>query len=609
MRKVGPQAQGALFNIMGKATRWLSFVNTAANPQFVITNFLRDIQAAGINILAEQSKDGGRIEGEELAARAVNLKNVGGAIAAIADYHRNKRTQPKGGSDYQDYYQEFIETGGKTGFFDSPDLDKIAKDLNGRLKEAGAGKKVKEVGKNILDFVTDYNTAVENGIRLSTYVEARKVGLSAKKASSLAKNLTVNFNRKGDHGQALNSAYMFFNAAVQGLAQFSVTMSPFQLDSKGDWKLQRKVNTAQKVAGGIIVSAAMLANLNRLVGGEDDDGEAYWDKVSPAIRERNMVFMKPDGSGEYYKFPLPYGYNFFYNLGDVLEGSVNGSARRKPKLMSQVLESFITAFSPLALHSADGLGERMIISATPSVAVPAAELVTNTNFFGGDIVREPNPYGAQRAASHNYWSTTKGPYIAIAKFMNDTVGGGSSYKSGSVDPLGFMFDADVLDINTDVSPDSLEHLLEYSLGGIYRTGTGVANSAARFFSDRENPAATVPFINKLVGRDTSDFSDRSNYYDIRQEVTNARTEYRDSDNKREAVEKHNGLHLLYRSTLRVDKRLARLREQEDRARDSKSLSARERDDKLSDLREKMDDQIDGFYVKYRSHLSRRAEKQ
>jgi len=609
MRKVGPQAQGALINMMGAATRWLSFVNTAANPQFVITNFLRDIQAAGINILAEQSKDGGRIEGEELAARAVNLKNVGGAVAAIAEYHRNKRTEPKAGNEYQQYYQEFMETGGKTGFFDSPDLDKIAKDLNGRLQESGTGKKVKEVGKNILDFVTDYNTAVENGIRLSTYVEARKVGLSAKKASSLAKNLTVNFNRKGDHGQVLNSAYMFFNAAVQGLAQFSVTMSPFQVDSKGDWKLQRKVNTAQKVAGGIVVSAAMLANVNRLVGGEDDDGEAYWDKVSPAIRERNIVFMKPDGSGEYYKFPLPYGYNFFYNLGDVLEGSVYGSARRKPKLMSQAIESFITAFSPMALHSADSLSERLFISATPSIAVPASELVTNTNFFGGDIKREPNPYGAQRAASHNYWSTTKGPYIAIAKFMNDTVGGGSSYKSGSVDPLGFMFDADVLDINTDVSPDTLEHLLEYSLGGIYRTGTGVAEAANRYFSGRENTAATVPFINKLVGRDTSDFSDRSNYYDIRQEITNARTEYRDSDNKREAVETHNGLHLLYRSTLQVDKRLATLREQEDRARDSKRLSARERDDKLLELREKMDDEIDRFYVKYRNHLSRRAEKQ
>jgi len=168
-----------------------------------------------------------------------------------------------------------------------------------------------------------------------------------------------------------------------------------------------------------------------------------------------------------------------------------------------------------------------------------------------------------------------------------------------------MFDADVLDINTDVSPDTLEHLLEYSLGGIYRTGTGVAEAANRYFSGRENTAATVPFINKLVGRDTSDFSDRSNYYDIRQAVTNARTEYRDSDNKREAVETHNGLHLLYRSTLQVDKRLARLREQEDRARDSKRLSARERDDKLLELREKMDDEIDRFYVKYRNHLARR----
>ena len=28
----------------------------------------------------------------------------------------------------------------------------------------------------------------------------------------------------------------------------------------------------------------------------------------------NMIFMKTDGSGEYYKFPLPKGCNFFYNL-------------------------------------------------------------------------------------------------------------------------------------------------------------------------------------------------------------------------------------------------------------------------------------------------------
>ena len=61
-------------------------------------------------------------------------------------------------------------------------------------------------------------------------------------------------------------------------------MSPFAVDSQGKWGFQRKINLAQKVAGGLVISAAMMANLNRMIGGEDDDGEAHWDKINPAIR-------------------------------------------------------------------------------------------------------------------------------------------------------------------------------------------------------------------------------------------------------------------------------------------------------------------------------------
>ena len=53
-----------------------------------------------------------------------------------------------------------------------------------------------EMGRSVVKFVTDYNTAVENGIRLSTYVEARKAGISEARAASLAKNLTVNLTAK-----------------------------------------------------------------------------------------------------------------------------------------------------------------------------------------------------------------------------------------------------------------------------------------------------------------------------------------------------------------------------------------------------------------------------
>ena len=72
--------------------------------------------------------------------------------------------------------------------------------------------------------------------------------------------------------------------------------------------------------------------------------------------------------------------------------------------------------------------------------------------------------------------------------MNDTIGGGSEYRKGS---LGFMFD-----ISTDVSPDALEHIAEYALGGIYRTATGGVDSLARLTSEREVDLTRAPFLSK-----------------------------------------------------------------------------------------------------------------
>ena len=39
---------------------------------------------------------------------------------------------------------------------------------------------------------------MENSVRLSSYIEARKAGAPREDAATLAKDLTVNFNRKGE---------------------------------------------------------------------------------------------------------------------------------------------------------------------------------------------------------------------------------------------------------------------------------------------------------------------------------------------------------------------------------------------------------------------------
>ena len=186
-------------------------------------------------------------------------------------------------------------------------------------------------------------------------------------------------------------------------------------------------------------------------------------------------------------------------------------------------------------------------------------------------MRENDGYGAERSNAHNYWESTKEPYIGFAKFMNDAIGGGDEYKSGSVDPLGYLFDTTVMEISTDYNPAALQHLLEYSLGGIYRFGTSTYDAMARTIDNREVDIARVPFASKIFGRSGSDFSDSRAYYDIKQDVENARKAYKDAtgDGRRQAVETHDGLHLLYRQLQSTEKIL---RDQRDRARDNETIT-------------------------------------
>ena len=112
MQNVGPEQMGAFLRIVGGATRFLSSVNTAYDPQFVVTNFARDIQAAYINLAGEETQAGGLIEGEQIAFNAA--KNTPKAIAAIAKYKRARKTDGSG-TEYEQYF--------KSSWTQAPKLD------------------------------------------------------------------------------------------------------------------------------------------------------------------------------------------------------------------------------------------------------------------------------------------------------------------------------------------------------------------------------------------------------------------------------------------------------------------------------------------------------
>jgi hypothetical protein len=88
-----------------------------------------------------------------------------------------------------------------------------------------SAQKLLATPKRALDFIEGMNDAFENSIRLSSYIAAREGGVSRAKAAQFAKNITVNFNKQGEWGAAMNATYLFFNASVQGTARLGRSLT------------------------------------------------------------------------------------------------------------------------------------------------------------------------------------------------------------------------------------------------------------------------------------------------------------------------------------------------------------------------------------------------
>lgn len=134
----------------------------------------------------------------------------------------------------------------------------------GRFFTAGGRLKVplemvRKTMAPVLNWLDDYNTAMENGVRLAAYKAGLDAGMSKERAASIAKNLTTNFNRKGQVAQQVGALYAFFNASMQGTARIGealFTMEPGQPKTLRLSALGRKV-----VSGGVLLGAGQALML------------------------------------------------------------------------------------------------------------------------------------------------------------------------------------------------------------------------------------------------------------------------------------------------------------------------------------------------------------
>ncbi|MCZ4284533.1 hypothetical protein O4H29_06760 [Marinobacter salarius] len=582
MRNIGPDNSNLLIRSLAAVTRVMSSLNTSYNPEFVISNFSRDIQTALLNLTSEQSSEDGKARGKKIAAKT--LKDVATSIRAInASLKGNKKDGKLG--QWQAHFDQFRADGAKTGWFDMKDIDGQMKDLEKMIAVAGGGatNTLRRAFKIATDWVENTNSAIENGVRLSAYVNAIEAGIPRSQAASLAKNMTVNFNRKGELGTMMNALYMFANASVQGTANFVRTLGRLN-GVKGD-PIWRRMHTAQKIAVGMAVGGFALSMLNRLVAGEDDDEVNWWDKVPDYIKERNIVIMKSlvgGEPGEYWTIPLPYGYNIFPVLGTQMEHMAFSDSQSAGKAATNIIMAALGSFSPIGFEQSEEIYGVVAKNIWPTILRPVASISLNENFMGGPIYKENFPFGTQKPDSALYFRSTPEAFKALAEDLNDATGG-SEFRSGAV----------------DLSPDVMQFLVGYYGGGSYNFFTSrTPNFLQKVATGVELEDREIPFLRKVSGK-VLPYEDQSKFYDRRNEIQQLVDE-------RKALKGRERIEFIkdYRDKLRLqpiidstEKRLKMLREQRDRI-ELMDLSASEEDKRLQQVERQMKRAIDQFNKRY-----------
>lgn len=437
------------------ANNYLRMVNTLINPEFQLTNFVRDVQTAFINISAEDASK----------MNTKMLKNVPNAMKGIF-------TNELGISNkWSDIYQDLKESGGDVSWVQLLDMEAI----KNRVNKAAESYKKSKTERNLKLFLKAggelfqaTTKSTEMATRLSAYKVALDAGYTKKQASSLAKNLTVNFEKKGTAGIFINTAYLFANAGIQGSTLVIRAMT----------KSGAGGNRARTIAGAIIGLSIMNSYINKQMGLSDEDKEegktpeyAY---LAPFIKNSNMVFMTPevDKDGNYkasaVTIPLPYGYNVLWSIGqnsaDVMDGTVDYGEG-----LINTTESFLGAFNPRGTSPA-------LQQILPTIGQSVTQQLTNQDWMGNPLY----PERENQLKSQSYYKSATEASKITANYINSLTGG-SSVKAGAI----------------DLSPGVLDNYGSFAIGGLGRFIKQTYNIANDTTGGEEINLSSTPFVRKV----------------------------------------------------------------------------------------------------------------
>jgi hypothetical protein len=450
-------------NFIAPVTRWFASVNTQYNPIFGAINFIRDSKGAMFNLSTTA------IAGKQKAVAA-------GMFSAINGIYQSSRAERKGRpaptGSYAKLWDEFQQVGGQTGYRDqfvnSEDRAKALQRMLdpaswatsplGKVFTAGGTLKVpmeiaRKTAAPLFDWLSDYNQTMENAVRLSAYKVALDEGLSKEEAASVAKNLTVNFNRKGQMATQAGAWYAFFNAAIQGSARLIETL--------------RGPAGKKIIAGGLMLGTAQ-AFLLAAAGFDEDEPPDF-------IKERNLVIPLGTG-GKYFTFPMPLGFNVIPNTSRVMTEWALSGFKNTPKRIGQITGALLETFNPI------GNSGWSVQTLAPTIVDPLVALAENRDFTGKNIAKKdrselaPTPGYTRTKDSASWFSKQFSYYLNLAT-------GGTDFKPGLLSP----------------TPDQIDYLIGQITGGVGREAMKIEQSITGAVKGEEVAPYKIPIVGRFYG--------------------------------------------------------------------------------------------------------------
>lgn len=467
---------------LDRAAAWLgrkmAAAYTSLSPLFIPSNYFRDLTMTLASTAIREDAKYNYLLRKNLATSW----NLGFMLrdfqnGKLRDKVNNGNATPK-----EQMFYDFMMNGGETGFVSSLDVEDLKKKFKNDLKDLDRWKaNPVKVGHTIMDSIEFLNRAIEDSNRFAVYMTSIQYGRSIDEAVNDAKNVTLNFNRKGtgEYGwQMIRNLYLFINPAVQSLQTLGALAKhhPFKFTAV----------TASWLASGVLVPIVNAALMSMLGG--DDDKDKYW-QFTKWDRRNNLIMWVPF-THEYVKIPLAQEFRAFYGIGDMIASKMMGGELAEES-WSQYAEDLLGQVVDMLPLDPTGYDGNIAVSLMPNAIRPVFELAFNVDFTGKPLFKETE-YNKYDPNFTKAYVGTPDWLVRASRMVNSIGNDYPDVQQNSIDAFG--------DPRYNLNnPAVVDHVLSSYLGGAYTMGSQVLGVLTKSLNDpKEIKVADIPLFSKFV---------------------------------------------------------------------------------------------------------------